>query len=142
MTEPEAAYLAGLIDGEGTVTLTRREKAAQRTITITIANTERDLLEYSMHIIGTGVISSKRTQKMHHIPSFGYRITGRQALSVLQQIVPYLHSYKKQRAEFALAEYLNVTPRNGRYSKDLLKRKSIFDERFLQITQKQTTLSK
>ena len=134
MSEPEAAYLAGLIDGEGTVTLTRREKTAQRTLTITIANTERNLLEYPMGIIGAGVISSKRTQKKHHTPSFVYRITGRQALSVLQKIVPYLRSYKKHRAEFVLAEYINVTPRNGRYGEDLLELKRVFDEKFFKIT--------
>ncbi len=142
MSGLEAAYLAGLIDGEGTVTLTKREKNAQRAITITIANTERELLEYPMRVISAGIISSKRTQKIHHTPSFVYRITGRQALSVLQQIVPYLHSYKKQRAKFVLAEYINITPRNGRYNQDLLERKKIFDERFFQITAKQTTPSK
>ena len=142
MSESEAAYLAGLIDGEGTVTLTRRERNAQRTLTITIANTERVLLEYSLSVIGAGVISSKRVQKMNHTPSFAYRITGRQALSVLQQIFPFLRSYKKERAEFALTEYINVTPRNGRYDQILLKKKWEFDNRFLRITAKQTALSK
>lgn len=136
LSKTEASYLAGLVDGEGTVTLTKREKNAQRTLTITIANTERVLLEYSLNVIGAGVISSKRVQKINHAPSFVYKITGRQALSVLQQILPFLCSYKKERAEFALAEYINVTPRNGRYNQVLLKKKQAFNSRFLCITAK------
>lgn len=40
-----AAYIAGLIDGEGTVTLSRRHANENRQLVISIANTERGLLE-------------------------------------------------------------------------------------------------
>jgi len=68
----EAAYLAGLIDGEGTVTLTQRDKQRQRTIVISIANTERQLLDYAKTVIGVGNISSKRVMNPNHTPSFSY----------------------------------------------------------------------
>jgi len=37
----DAAYMAGLIDGEGTVTLSRRHRNDQRQLVVSIANTER-----------------------------------------------------------------------------------------------------
>jgi LAGLIDADG endonuclease len=136
MSKEEASYLAGLIDGEGTVTLTKREKNAQRTLTITIANTELDLLEYPVSIIGAGVITRKRVRNQKHKLSYAYRVTGRQALSILSQILPYLRSYKKERAKFALEKYIDVTPRNGRYSAELLEKKKEFDRKFLAILAK------
>ncbi|MFD2655509.1 LAGLIDADG family homing endonuclease [Gracilibacillus thailandensis] len=59
MEVPEAAYLAGIIDGEGTITLTRMHKREHRRPCITIASTDLELLEYLQTIAG-GNISNKR----------------------------------------------------------------------------------
>jgi hypothetical protein len=40
----DAAYIAGIIDGEGTVTLSRRHKSENRQLVISISNTERPSL--------------------------------------------------------------------------------------------------
>ncbi|MBU0537575.1 MAG: LAGLIDADG family homing endonuclease [Bacteroidetes bacterium] len=129
----EAAYLAGLIDGEGTVTLNQRDKQRQRTIVISIANTERQLLDYAKTVIGVGSISSKRVMNPNHTPSFSYQVSGRQALAVLEQICPYLKSYKKERAELLLKDYIKVTPRNGAYTTEMLELRSEFIKAFFEI---------
>ncbi len=136
MSLEEAAYLAGLIDGEGTVTLARREKAAQRSIVITIANTERCLLEFPLKIIGAGAISSKLTYKQNHTPSFVYQVSGRQALAVLEQVTPFLRSYKKDRATLALKDYIRLTPRNGRYVTGQLEERDSFIGKFFSLKAK------
>lgn len=136
MSSEEAAYLAGLIDGEGTVTLTKREKSAQRSIVITIANTERCLLEFTLSIVGVGRISSKLTYKENHTPSYVYQVSGRQALTVLEQIVPFMHSYKKERAILALSDYIRLTPRNGRYSQKQFADRELFVKDFFALTAK------
>lgn len=136
MSTEEAAYLAGLIDGEGTVTLSRREKGAQRSIVITIANTERCLLEFPLTAIGAGGISSKLTYKEGHTPSFVYQISGRQALAVLEQIAPFMHSYKKERALLALYDYIRLTPRNGRYVTGQLEEREVFIGKFFAMKAK------
>ena len=41
-----AAYIAGLIDGEGTITLTRLHTNENRRLVISIANTELALLKF------------------------------------------------------------------------------------------------
>jgi len=45
LSKVDAAYIAGLIDGEGTVTLTRKHKNENRQLCISISNTEKNLLE-------------------------------------------------------------------------------------------------
>ncbi|MDQ1144432.1 hypothetical protein QE429_001259 [Bacillus sp. SORGH_AS 510] len=42
----EAAYIAGIIDGEGSITLTRMHKKEHRRPCITIASTDKELLSY------------------------------------------------------------------------------------------------
>jgi len=129
----DAAYLAGLIDGEGTVTLCRKHKNENRQLAITISNTERQLLEFSLQAIGAGKITRKRTSKASHTPSFTYAIYNRQALAVLKQLLPYLRSYKLKRAKFIVDNYLELTPRNGKYSLELKQARKQFEIEFLNI---------
>ena len=42
----DAAYIAGLIDGEGTITLSREHRNENRRLVVSIASTERCLLEF------------------------------------------------------------------------------------------------
>jgi hypothetical protein len=42
----EASYIAGIIDGEGSITLTRMHKGEHRRPCITIASTDKELLIY------------------------------------------------------------------------------------------------
>ena len=81
----------------------------------------------------TGKITSKKTTKDHHSKSFTYSISNRQALKLLEQITPFLHSYKKARSEFVLQHYLNLTPRNGYYTTALKKERDAFIESFFTI---------
>ena len=129
----DAAYLAGLIDGEGTVTLCRKHKNENRQLAITISNTERQLLEFSLQAIGAGKITRKRTSEASHTPSFTYAIYNRQALAVLKQLLPYLRSYKLKRAKFIVDNYLELTPRNGKYSLELKQARKQFEIEFLNI---------
>jgi hypothetical protein len=84
----EAAYLGGLIDGEGTVTLTKRNRNEQRGLVVTISNTERAILQHVLDIVGVGKITNKRASKLNHTASYAFQITNRQALDLLAQISP------------------------------------------------------
>lgn len=130
----DAAYIAGLVDGEGTITLTRKHKNENRQLAVTISSTERYLLEFVQKSVGVGKITNKRVSKPHHQPSFAYAVYNRQALALLEQIQPYLRSYKSKRCSLALKEYLKLTPRNGKYSEQLKSARSQFEVEFLGIT--------
>ena len=129
----EAAYLAGLIDGEGTITLSRRNRNKYRALVVTVSNTELGILKYVQAITGVGKITNKRIVKSTHTPSFTYQVANRQALDILGQIAEYLRSHKAARAQLALKDYLPLTPRNGRYSTEQLEKRELFIEQFFDI---------
>jgi hypothetical protein len=128
----QAAYIAGLVDGEGTITLTRLHRDEGRRLVLSISSTEIELLHFVLTAVGAGKITGKRTYHALHAHGYTYAITSRQALAVLEQIVPYLHSYKKKRAEAALKHYVLLTPRNGRYTAELKEARKAFESAFLE----------
>jgi hypothetical protein len=133
LSPTDAAYIAGLVDGEGTVTLTRKHRGENRQLAVSISNTEKPLLEHVLKITGAGKITGKRTQQHHHSPSFTYAVYNRQALKLLKQIAPFLKTYKARRSKLILREYLVLTPRNGKYSPALRLNRLDFETRLLAI---------
>ncbi len=116
LADIDAAYIGGLIDGEGTVSLLRKHQHDHRQLVVSVSNTERPLLDYLIETIGAGKVTRKRTYSDRHTPSFAYSVTNRQALELLRQVAPYLRTYKAQRTTLILSHYLRLTPRNGKYS--------------------------
>ena len=94
-----AAYIAGLLDGEGTVTLTRLHRNENRRLVVSISDNELPLLQFVKKAFGAGKITRKRHYKDLHQPSYTFHITSRQALHLLEVVTPYLKSYKRRRAE-------------------------------------------
>ena len=129
----ERGYIAGLVDGEGTVTLSRKHANELRHLVISISNTETDLLEYARSTIGCGKITKKKTAKANHSQSMTYAVSNRQALALLAQIEPHLRSYKRFRARLVLEHYVRLTPRNGKYTAELRARRAVFEETLLRI---------
>ena len=133
LAKDEAAYIAGVIDGEGTISLSRRHRNDDRQLVISIANTERELLEYIQQSVGAGRITRKRVVSAKHTPSVTYVIGNRQALSLLKQVAPYLRTYKAKRAELVLRDYLCLTPRNGKYSPAQQRNRETFIDKFFRL---------
>jgi hypothetical protein len=129
----EAAYIAGVVDGEGTISLVRHHCGENRRPVVSVANTELMLLDYLKTTIGAGRITRKRIAQSHHTPSFTFVIFSRQALALLEQIAPYMHTCKRGRAELLQQEYLAVTARSGRYTAEMLAAREAFEERFFAI---------
>lgn len=130
----DAAYIAGIIDGEGTITLTRKHRNENRQLAITISSNERCLLEFIQQSVGAGKITNKRTTKAEHAPQFTFAVHNRQALALLKQVAPYLRSYKRNRATLILQDYLRLTPRNGRYTEQQKVEREQFEQLVLGIT--------
>src|SRR3984957_20892800 len=77
LSESEAAYLAGIIDGEGTVTLTRTHRGENRRPVVSISSAERRLLDYVLKVVSAGRITNKIRTGEHHSPSVAYVWTSR-----------------------------------------------------------------
>ena len=128
-----AAYIAGLIDGEGTITLTRMHLGENRRLVVSISNNDVSLLKFVQAKIGAGKITTKKTYSERHACSFAYQISSRQALDLLRQISPYLKTYKAKRAKLVLNDYLRLTPRNGPYTPEISDSRLEFEARLLAI---------
>lgn len=129
--ETDYAYMAGIIDGEGTITLTRGSRHDKfRMVVVSVSNTDLSIINFMKTTFGGR--TSKRTRRVsHHSDSFAWRIEGRQAISLLEKVSPFLRNeIKVDRAKHILDNYIGLTPRNGKYSIEMLERKKAFEKEF------------
>lgn len=133
LTREDAAYIAGLIDGEGTISLTRKHRGENRQLAVSISNTELPLLEYVHKVIGAGRITRKCAYSARHTPSATYAVSNRQALALIEQVAPYLRTYKAQRAKLILDHYVRLTPRNGKYEPIQWREREAMIAQFLRL---------
>lgn len=132
MTDIERGYLAGIIDGEGTIILTKDKEF--RYPTIAVSSCTLGILETVKEICDGGVITPKRTYKSTHSPSWAWKIERQRAIAILEEVTPFLKEPKKKaRAELIIKDYTRLTPRNGRYTDELRAAKHEFEDAFFAI---------
>ena len=104
MTVAQAAYLAGLIDGEGSIIATKRNNKGRHTWRLQVANTQLSLLEWCIEATGVGTIvtSQRRASEKHQLGSW-WQCYSWNAYDVLRQIAPYM-IIKKELALRMMAE--------------------------------------
>lgn len=127
----QKAYVAGIIDGEGTITLTRLYKNARwKTPIVSVSSTTQEILEFLRGLYG-GPIVKHKTYQPHHKQSWSWRLERRRAIQLCEDILPFLlEPEKRYRAALLVQEYVEVTPRNGHYSQKMCAAKEDFEYRF------------
>lgn len=131
----EASYIAGIIDGEGSITLTRMHQNEFRRPCISVASTDKELLYYLQTLTGGGIVSKKNYKPKKHKDSYALSIKNKnEVFQILRAVSPFLRvEQKRKRAIFILDNYDYVTPRNGKYNSELLKRKVNFEKDFFKL---------
>jgi len=124
-------YVAGIIDGEGTITLSRLHKADKwRTPVVSVSSTTIEILNALVAVFG-GHICKHKVYKSHHLPSFSWRIEGRKAVDLCAQLKDcLLVPSKRKRAGLIATTYLACTPRNGKYNAATTHKKQQFEDAF------------
>ncbi|WP_194191205.1 LAGLIDADG family homing endonuclease [Clostridium chrysemydis] len=135
MKDTDKAYIAGLIDGEGSIMLQRIHRSTYPSPVVSVTSTTIEILHYLKDIIGHGTITKKTNYNPEkHKDCYTYILTYDKAINLLKDIYPYLIiKIKKERAKLIIDEYKSVTLRNGRYSKEQLALKLDFYNRFMSI---------
>lgn len=97
MSREELAWLAGLFDGEGHISL--RTQLSQRAIgvKIQVTNTHRPLLERIQTITDIGYITTRYRTDPRHRPTHDWHTTGGNAKELLRLLLPWLIA-KRERA--------------------------------------------
>lgn len=135
MLPEEKAYLAGIIDGEGSIMLIKFHGNQFPSPCVSVASTSIELLNWIKSKTNMGKIISKKNYNLEkHKNSYTYIAKYNDAMKILTYIEPYLViNSKKSRANLIINEYKNVTPRNGKYSEEMLKAKENFYDKFISI---------
>lgn len=134
-------YLAGLIDGEGTIGLERQNATRVfRTPYISLSSTTMAIHMWLQENYG-GSLSTHKVYKEGHKPSWVWRLKNLQSInSVLTEIEPLLlEPEKRRRAQLILWEYPAVTIRNGKYNDEQRLEKMKFEENFFNPDYRLTT---
>ncbi len=121
MNEVEKAYIAGIVDGEGSIGLWRHHKNETHTPNVIIANNSLPLLKWIQSRAGGCIVSKKKRQE-HHGDSYAWSIRQDRAISFLNDIKSYL-IVKRQQADLITGEYKAVTHRAGKYTPEMLIKK-------------------
>ena len=99
LSEVDAAYIAGFLDGEGSIMIIGRSDAFM--IRISFANTKRNVLEWIRERTGVGNITEKSRDNPNHATSYILLINSNAAFTLLQKISKYL-IIKKIQSELAI----------------------------------------
>lgn len=124
----DLSYSAGLIDGEGSITLSK--ETCWRKPVVSMSSTTLDLLVFLKSLYG-GNISVQKRYKAHHKLAWSWKLSGRRAISMLELILPYMREPSKiERARMIVERYDLVTCRNGKYSPEQFLLKRSFEDEF------------
>lgn len=102
------AWLAGFVDGEGCITLTRsRNTCGNPTYTpvLIVSQSDKAVLDLIAARLGVGGVYRRNGRKgtsMHKRPAWNYVVNGRAALAVVAALRPYL-VVKREQADALLA---------------------------------------
>lgn len=124
MTALDAAYMAGFLDGEGTIGLYKcyRKEAKfgyRYQPMVTLSNTNVAVLEYLQEACGNGRLI-QQTNPAHpgHKDGYALRWSSNQIRHMLPQLLPYLR-IKRRQAEFVLS-YLSKATQGKKYAQERL----------------------
>jgi hypothetical protein len=110
-TEPERAYLAGLIDGEGSIFATFRESDQCTTVRVNICNTDARLIDW-VAARWRGRQSVTDRVKYEQKPIHRWDADGSNAVEILRAALPYL-VIKREQADLAF-QLIATTHNHGR----------------------------
>jgi len=99
----DLAYLAGLLDGEGCITIRRRFGGCNSySGRFLISMTALDLLSSLRDQFGIGTITKASRKLDGHKQMYRWSVFSQQAASLLKEVLPYLH-LKRKHAELVIS---------------------------------------
>ena len=113
--ESDAAYIAGLFDGEGSIEFTKRKEKKRngtydcRRISMEISMTDESVLRWVTEVLGVGTLTKKprkglRKNGTRYLMQYRWRCTFRDAFYVCCILWPYAHT-KLPKIQQVIAHY-------------------------------------
>lgn len=129
-------YITGFFDADGSVSIVKKGEGRQKSPQISFHNNEIDILIAIQAFIFRelsikGFITIKKKAKEHHGQQYDLKYTDFAKCTVLADKMATIHPKKKKRFE-VIKELQALTPRNGKYTEDILYRRSILEDKFFE----------
>jgi len=107
------SYLAGFVDGEGTIGVSKRKRIKWFCYDpyLSIANSDLPVLEYINKTIGFGSIRRSKSIRFGRKPVYSYWTSNKNAKTIIKALYPYL-IVKKEQAKLLL----DMPKRGGTYT--------------------------
>lgn len=100
LSETDAAYIAGFLDGEGSILLTLRANGSVSML-VTVANTNAEVIEWLIGVTNVGRLFSRTPRSDRHRGTYWWQANADAAYGLLEQVRPYL-KIKAAQADLAL----------------------------------------
>jgi hypothetical protein len=107
LSETDKAYLAGIMDGEGAIYISRKKDPTMKAgygyrMVLGVANTDLPLMNWLVEATGLGTVKPRKRHSPKHKQAYDWYLWSIQAYQFLKAISPYLKQ-KKQRATIAMS---------------------------------------
>lgn len=99
MNKIELAYIAGILDGEGFITIDHSRKENKYRVCVGVGNTAKILLDWLQACFGGGIVKSRKPEGYRDF--YQWRLFHGVACEFLLQVIPYL-KLKRGQAELAI----------------------------------------
>jgi hypothetical protein len=121
MKETDAAYLAGFIDGEGSIGLRTSHSKDNRTPSyvprLRITNTNYEVLKWVEVTTGMGMVRKVKPASTSNYQAYEWYVSGSKMKWLLEELIPHL-KIKRYQAEIVLEFLKTVQPsENGGFKK-------------------------
>ena len=123
MTENDAAYIAGLFDGEGSIDFTKRKEKKRsgtyncRRVSMEVTMTDQSVIRWMHEVLGVGTVVKKprkglRKDRTKYLTLWRWRCTFREAYYVCRVLWPYAHT-KLSKIQQVIDHYSQEKVMNG-----------------------------
>lgn len=96
---PDAAYIAGFLDGEGCISFYKRQSSVG--VKLFAYNCKRSVLDWMAEITGVGSVTTHSRESAKHAQAYYWQLNGRAVTTLLAEVRPYLR-LKGEQADLAI----------------------------------------
>jgi hypothetical protein len=117
ISDTELAWLAGLLEGEGSFLMYRCHKGGReyRYPKIVVGMTDLDVIEHAASLLGENKVYPLPPSKQgERKPAFRAHVSGRKAADLMHQLYPLLGQRRRARIDQILTEYEAQEPTQAR----------------------------
>jgi hypothetical protein len=135
LSETDKAYLAGIIDGEGCITVCKGAKYDNRVVTVAVVMNDREAVDMLFAAFGGCFFEVKKSNPKWN-DSFRWAVKQRKAKIALEAVLPYLR-VKDRQARLALEFISSFTHIGGRATVEQRERQCQLHQQISSLNQRE-----